>query len=175
MEYSGLSDEPKQYPYCCASMSKLLIDTIKTLLPQTPNVCYSIGSGTGFLEASVFMSSDGLLDIRGVEVSRAVNKYLPTDKSLSVMNTSSLHPEAKNAKVLLFVYPRDPVLVSRYIHSCDTHVLETVVWIGPRSDWDDYEKIIATPFFESVQVISDAGVAYYELLVHASRSAEKGV
>ena len=75
-------------------------------------------------------------------------------------NAASAHDDAAPVAGLLFVYPRSPALVSRYLRDFAAAWVETeveeaqrgmadcqgaAVWLGHRSDWPDF-----APCFESV-------------------------
>ena len=52
-----------------------------------------------------------------------------------------------DVKAWLFMYPRQPSLVLKYIEMLqakaerDASQLMLMVWAGPRADWSDYEEI----------------------------------
>ncbi|KAI0547792.1 hypothetical protein F4679DRAFT_553396 [Xylaria curta] len=131
-----LTNEPTRHAGCCLSLSEPLLATIKTLLDSIPHLdnkpepalILSIGSGTGLLEELlyVYLNDDDHVSINsnsaekwrveGVEVNPAVNIYLPEDRINHVLGTwAVLETRAREAMVLMFVYPRDGPLVRRYI------------------------------------------------------------
>ncbi|KAI1733462.1 hypothetical protein F4680DRAFT_441653 [Xylaria scruposa] len=137
-----LTNEPTRHPGCCLSLSEPLLATIRTLLDPIPHLdnkihngykrepalILSIGSGTGLLEellhvylnkgdhVSTNSSSAENWRVEGVEVNPAVNIYLPEDRINHVLGTwAVLETRAREATVLIFVYPRDGALVRRYL------------------------------------------------------------
>lgn len=70
----------------------------------------------------------------------------------------------------MFVYPRDPRLVSRYIERYGGENVEVVVWLGPRVDWVDYEASFRGSVFSDVRVLEGVGLEPYEIAVVARRS-----
>ena len=83
----------------------------------------------------------------------AVNKYLRPDFLYVVKGTWEFYPNADEAAVWLFVYPRDPRLLEKYLDSIDSSDERSgsvevegaekgphrVIWAGPRVDWEDYK------------------------------------
>ncbi|KAH8160302.1 hypothetical protein CIB48_g7937 [Xylaria polymorpha] len=103
-------------------------DGYRPELGPEPTLILSIGSGTGLLEkllddylsngdhASANFHSAHKWRVEGVEVNPAVNIYLPEDHINHVQGTwAVLETRAREAAVLMFVYPRDGTLVRRYI------------------------------------------------------------
>lgn len=80
-----------------------------------------------------------------------------------------LYARAQQAAAWMFVYPRDPRLVSRYIERYAAENVEVVVWLGPRVDWVDYEACFRGSVFSDVRVLK-AGLEPYEIAVVARRS-----
>ncbi|KAK1080852.1 hypothetical protein LTR33_005188 [Friedmanniomyces endolithicus] len=163
----GLSDEPKLFPDCCAGLSRPMLKTMASRLPQHPALVLSIGCGSGLLEGLLLLVTDEQVNVLGVEVASCVNKHLPERRLLRVQSTSSLHPEALLASTLLFVYPRQPTLLTRYMETFYQGALEQVVWLGHRSDWPEIEDVL-TPFFDEIEVVEGPGMMEYELLVFAT-------
>ena len=135
------------------------ISSIPDLSHQAQPICLSIGSGTGLLEALLQQqlnnnSSSEVTNrtflIRGVEVASAakVNCYLHGavfDVVPGAWATSkfALDPDVK---AWLFMYPRQPSLVLKYIdmlqaRAGDASQLTLIIWAGPRADWSEYEEI----------------------------------
>ena len=135
------------------------ISSIPDLSHQGQPICLSIGSGTGLLEALLQQQINSNRSsevtyrtflVRGVEVVSAakVNCYLHDDafdvvSGAWVTSESALDPDVK---AWLFVYPRQPSLVLKYIGMLQARAeldnqLMLIVWAGPRVDWSDYEEI----------------------------------
>ena len=176
----GIGDKPVHYADCCMAISRPLIRVVTDRLPRRPAMILSVGSGSGLLEAAILehgrneLAHDMLL--HGVEVPSCTNKYLPNDRLLRVPTSSTIHEDAASASALMFVYPRQVILVAAYLDTCKSGVLEQVLWLGHRSDWADYEELLST-HFKTLEYYEDAGVAEYELLVIAivPRAAEGNV
>ncbi|TKA80958.1 hypothetical protein B0A55_02398 [Friedmanniomyces simplex] len=151
-ELPRLSDKPKLFADCCAGLSRPMLKTLESRLPQHPATVLSIGCGSGLLEELLLCATDDKVNVFGVEVPAGVNKYLPQDRLLRVPCTASLHPEAWLASTLLFVYPRQPALLRRYAESFVHGALEQVVWLGHRSDWPEIQEVL-TPNFNKVEVV----------------------
>ncbi|KAF2182896.1 hypothetical protein K469DRAFT_711611 [Zopfia rhizophila CBS 207.26] len=156
-----LSDTPSVHPDSCLALSVPLLNHLRSLLSQEPDLVLSIGSGTGLLEYFLLnhaSASPQKLNILGVEVYPSPNIYLPPPHNLTVIGTWSLHPLAGKAKAWLFVYPKQVTLVERYLKVFGADSAEMVVWIGPRSDWDDYKHCFD----------EDQGRFYYEVEVRGA-------
>lgn len=167
-----LSKHPVHYPDCCIAISERLIQVLAKVLPNAPLWTLSIGSGSGLLEAMVLKYTEGKTDIRGVEVSPNVNKHLPESHMYSVTGTWALSTQADSASAWLLVYPREPRLVSLYIESYRKSPIDCIVWLGPRSDWQDYEPVFLSSPFNAVSIEQDCGSAEYEIMAIARRSHE---
>lgn len=117
------------------------------------------------------------MQVYGVEVpgggdSTGLNRYLPPERRIVVDGSwdvldrngldkllleRDLHGLGANRAgldgdgdvVLMFVYPRLPSLVKRYLDVWigDRGRLGAIVWAGPRADWEDYRDI-----FEGLKV-----------------------
>ncbi|KAI0445171.1 hypothetical protein F4803DRAFT_508781 [Xylaria telfairii] len=103
-------------------------DGYRPALGSEPALILSVGSGTGLLEkllddylnngnhAQPNLPSARKWRVEGVEVNPAVNIYLPEDRINHVPGTwAVLETRAREAAVLVFVYPRHGALVRRYI------------------------------------------------------------
>ncbi|KAI3319876.1 hypothetical protein HD806DRAFT_251106 [Xylariaceae sp. AK1471] len=130
-----------------------------------PGLVLSIGSGTGLLEELLHtyltthvthdtqLLREGDRDnrcwrwrVEGVEVNSNVNVYLPEDRINHVPGTWAVlekkRTRARDAVVLLFVYPRDGALVRRYIDEFMTtstkgSAIESKSARGGESEGDD--------------------------------------
>lgn len=187
MDPPKLSDTPIRHPGYCLSISTKLIHTLTDILTTNvsdgqDNLVLSVGSGNGLLEAHLLnhLTSEPALHsrftVQGVEVRTSptaapVNKYLPEQNCTTVRGTWELSPLLSTADSLLFVYPRDPGLVRRYLESRPAS-LRVVVWLGPRADWDVFgECFQGLDGFGDVDVVegSDAGVAGFEMVAVVRR------
>lgn len=179
-----LGKTPIRHQDCCLSLSSELLDKLTRIFtgssssspdasPPSPPSVLSIGSGSGLLEAALLAhSSPGLIAIEGVEVQQQesqapVNKYLPEPFYHTVRGTRDVSPRLGDEDVsgLMFVYPRQPGLVSRYVKALEQmgSNVQGVVWLGPVADWEDFR-----PCFEglSIEIRSgpDAGLDGYEMM-----------
>lgn len=189
MDLPNLSDTPTRHPDFCLSISTKLLHTLTTILttngPDTNHdlLILSVGSGSGLLEAhllnhltSISGPSSTKFTLQGVEVRSSpttapVNKYLPEHHSTTVRGTWELSPLLEAADTLLFVYPRDPALVSRYL-SARPASLRVVIWLGPRADWEVFGGCFAgLEGFGDVDVVEgeSAGVADFEMVAVVRR------
>nr|POE88251.1 hypothetical protein CFP56_11480 [Quercus suber] len=164
---SPLTFEPQTFPDCCASISWPMIQALTIRLPASPKLVLSVGCGTGLLEAMLLQATEGRLDVRGVEVLSCRNKYLPSENFLQVATTRSIHCDAVMATTLIFVYPRELNLISRYLEACIGGAVEQVIWLSHRSDWPDAHNLLQT-YFSDLEYLEGPEVAGYELLVVAS-------
>ncbi|KAK7731812.1 hypothetical protein SLS53_008633 [Cytospora paraplurivora] len=187
MEPPRLSDTPQRYPDFCLSISARLTWALTNILtsacshPNAPkhNLILSIGSGSGLLEAhlqSLWSSSpSNNLFIEGVEVRTAeeappVNRYLSEEQYTTVRGTFEISPRLREASALIFVYPREPGLIHRYLHAAgkDTNSpLRAVVWLGPKADWDSFAECLrGVPGFGPVEIPTNVtcGLVEYEMM-----------
>jgi hypothetical protein len=81
-----------------------------------------------------------------------------------------LYSRAREAKGWMFVYPREPKLVSRYIETYGEGDVKIIVWLGPKVDWPDYEPCFRRSSFAELEVLEEDGLAPYEIAVVARRS-----
>jgi hypothetical protein len=136
-----ITSTPTRYPTCCASISTALLDLLDSVLPQPPRLTFSIGSGTGLLEA-LFLRQYPRRDdcFLGVDVTSdpPVNRFLPEKNASTVPGSWGVAKEADNALGLVFVYPRVPRLIAEYLRVATG--LVTVVWIGPRCDEEEFTR-----------------------------------
>ena len=163
MELPQLSNKPFHHPDCCASLSKDLIRfLIKVLQPATA-LTLSIGSGTGLLEG-LLLCHQPTLNLRAVEVSKDIPKYLATDKIEIVSGIWELCPSALEASSWIFVYPREPCLVKRYIEFYGQGKVNLVVWIGPRADFPVIGDLLLNTIWEE-QIVGTCGLSDYETMI----------
>ncbi|KAL4871290.1 hypothetical protein BDV12DRAFT_164551 [Aspergillus spectabilis] len=159
-----LSPSPEAIPNCCLSLSTTLLRYIYSLLPIHPSFTLSIGSGSGLLEALITHHHPDV-SIEGVEVHSSVNLYVAEQDMNTVSGTWDLLPRAAQAKAWMFVYPREPRIVIKYIEMYDGEV-EIILWLGPRADWADFEGC-----FEGFEVGFPEGVGMtdFEMLAVVRR------
>lgn len=162
-----LSEKAAVYSGCCLALSAPLLDHLGTLLPRAPSLILSIGSGYGLLEAYL-IAEPHLLHVVGVEVAPSSNKHLRTANHRTVHGTRSLEPLAAEAAAWLFVYPRRVGLVNEYLAQHHGAKLETILWIGPVLDWNDYQSCFAG-WDVRLQSANEVGGRAWELIAVARR------
>ena len=95
-----------------------------------------------------------------------INRYIAEEDMNVVGGAWGLYPGAQQAKAWMFVYPRDPKLVTHYINSYDQ--VELIVWLRPRVDWPDYEQRFGQSAFSKLTFL-DTGLTPYETMVVARK------
>ena len=105
----------------------------------------------------------------GVEVAPSSNTYLPATHHRTVHGSRFLDPLAAKADALLFVYPRRVALVSEYMAAPGCANLHTIIWAGPRADWDDYKSCFAAGWEVRTQSAQEVGGKAWDLLAVARR------
>lgn len=164
-----LTNRPKYYADCCASLSSVLISTIAQVLPPKPSYTVSIGSGSGILEALILQNRDEL-DLEAVEVSACLNQYLPEEKMTVVLGTWDLCPAVGNAAAWMFIYPRDIFLMCKYLRTYALTCVELLLWLGPRVDYHSIE--ISIPKKDWRMEVIEECTSEYEMLVIWRRELE---
>ncbi|ORY58385.1 uncharacterized protein BCR38DRAFT_413256 [Pseudomassariella vexata] len=181
MSLPDVGDDPKQYSDCCLSISATILEALTQTLKDATGaglgLVLSVGSGSGLLEALLLSkwqaSGDCKLSIQGVEVGTGVNKYLPEDCYSTVKGTWQLSSHATDATALMFVYPRSPELVSRYLQSSampGSHV-QAALWLSHKSDWASFKQCFErVPGFRAVELVEESGLLEYEMLAVIRRA-----
>lgn len=192
MDLPKLHPTPTRHPDLCLSISTRLLQTLTDILTTTDggpdnkeNLILSVGSGSGLLEAHLQnhlaslagLSADTHFTVKGVEVTApaAVNKYLPAPQAPTVRGTWEVSGLAEAAHTLMFVYPRDPRLVDRYLEmaaAAADRPLRVVFWLGPRADWDVFGGCFTgLEGLGEVEVLegTGAGVAEFEMVAVVRR------
>ena len=168
MKLPQLSDVAAHHPGCCCSLSETLIAKIASLLPTELGLALSIGSGTGLLEA-LLLAYRPSMNLRAVEVSNAVNTYLPEDLIETVNGTWDLCNSAHDAGSWIFVYPREAGLIKKYAQAFGQGSTKQVIWIGPLADLREIQDICLPSAIWKQEVIKDSGLSEYEIMVLWSR------
>ena len=168
MKLPQLSDVAAHHPDCCCSLSETLIAKIASLLPTKLGLALSIGSGTGLLEA-LLLAYRPTMNLRAVEVSNAVNKYLPEDLMETVNGTWDLCNSAHDAGSWIFVYPRESDLIKRYAQVFGHGNTKQVIWIGPLADLPEIQDTYCPSAIWKQEFIKDSGLSEYEIMVLWSR------
>lgn len=113
--------------------------------------------------------------IEGVEVcSHPGPQHLSPDQIHFVNGIRDLCPKAREATAWLWVYPRHPELFQLYLDKCAGGVVESILWLGPKRDWLDYEQILnyqkAQGWRQAVVIDGETGIlAEYEIAVLINR------
>jgi hypothetical protein len=165
-----LEPTPKRFPDCCLGISNTLITHLASILPENPDFTISIGSGSGLLEGLITYSNKNV-PVQGVEVDSSINRYIAEEDMNVVGGGWGLYPSAQQAKAWMFVYPRDPKLITKYMDSYGDQAVEMIVWLGPRVDWPDYESCFCKSTFSELNVLDNIGLTPYETAVVARRTS----
>ncbi|KAI7773290.1 hypothetical protein LA080_011353 [Diaporthe eres] len=182
MDLPKLNDTATRHLDFCLSISTKLIHILTSILttngPQrNDNLVLSVGSGSGLLEAHLLKHLTSLpectstftiqgLEVRSPPTAAPVNKYLPEQHSATVRGTWERSPLIDVADTLLFVYPREPDLVTRYL-AARSASLRIVLWLGPCADWEVFGGCFqGLEGFGDVEIIEggSAGVAEFEMI-----------
>ncbi|MCJ1333467.1 hypothetical protein MMC10_010166 [Thelotrema lepadinum] len=173
--FPALTTKPQHHPDCCLSLSTPLITYLLSHIRSLNPKVLSIGSGSGLLETHLQAAANPSLNLIGVEVgTESPNKYLPLEATFHVKGTWEVCPEARQAGAWLFVYPRDPRLVNRYLDEVMANrsgerlaigFPGSIVWAGPRADWDIFEKCFVRDGLRRVALSTgaEAGLVEYEM------------
>jgi hypothetical protein len=164
----SLPAKPTVHPGCCLALSAPLLAHLDTLLPPSPHVALSVGSGYGLLEA-LLLAEPYRRNIIGVEVQPSSNQYLPASHHRTVPGTRFLEPLAAESTAWLFVYPRRVGLVNEYLATYGKGKLEKVIWIGPTADWEDYRGCFERPWDVLITAADKVGGRAWELVVVATK------
>lgn len=165
-----LTDRPSVYSGCCLALSTSLVAYLRSLLPPSPALTLSIGSGFGLLEA-ILIAVPHQSRVIGVEVEPSPNIYLPAQNHRIVHGTRFLEPLAAEAFVWLFIYPRRAGLINEYMAIYGSEGVQKIVWVGPQADWDDYKDCFSTDWSVCVQGADLVGGRAWELVAVAERTA----
>lgn len=139
-----------------------------SLLPKKPGFTLSVGSGSGLLEGLI-AHNDHRLSAQGVEVTSTVNRYVAEEDMHVVSGGWGLCSNAQHAAAWMFVYPRDPNLITKYIDTYGDDAVEMIVWLGPRVDWADYEPCFRHSSFYDLSFPENVGLTPYETVVVARK------
>ncbi|CEN62432.1 hypothetical protein ASPCAL09066 [Aspergillus calidoustus] len=165
MALPSLTQTPTLYPNCCLSLSTPFLTHLASLLPTHPHFTLSIGSGSGQLEALITTNHRDVR-IEGVEVNSSVNLYIEEQDMNFVTGTWELCSRAAQAKAWMFVYPREPKLLMKYIETYGGGEVAEILWLGPKVDWSDYEGCFEQSGFKDVGIYEggNIGGAEFEVL-----------
>ena len=127
-----------------------------------------MGSGPGLLEALLLHQYPHRADAKsffGVEVlsQTPVNRYLPEDNLIVVPGTWAVANQAQAAAACIFVYPRQPSLVAEYLSRGAR--IQTVIWIGPKGDKDEYYERLAEWGTEDAMAVEGIALGESEAMV----------
>ncbi|KAI8943353.1 hypothetical protein NX059_001370 [Plenodomus lindquistii] len=164
-----LTPDPIAYSGCCLALSKPLVDYVSTLLPPPPSFALSIGSGFGLLEAHLATGAYNVYVV-GVEVAPSSNVYLCEQHHRVVSGSRFLDPLAAKATAWLFIYPRRVGLVHEYLLEYGGLAVDTVIWAGPKADWDDYKDCFTVSWEVDVHSADEIGGRAWELVAIAKKA-----
>lgn len=163
-----LTSTTTAYHGCCLALSTPLVTHLASLLKPPPHLTLSVGSGYGLLEA-LLLSPPYSLNIVGVEVQPSSNRYLPPTNHREVAGSRSLHKLAGEAEVWMFVYPRRVGIIEEYLEEYGHQKVQVLVWVGPRSDWEDYKDIFGKEWKVHVKGADEVGGRAWEMIAIARR------
>lgn len=164
-----LGSSPKRFPDCCLAISSTLITHLGSILPKKPEFTLSVGSGSGLLEGLIVHCNEGV-SVEGVEVDSTINRYIAEEDTNVVGGGWGLCSNAQQASAWMFVYPRDPKLITKYIDTYGDQRVELIVWLGPRADWPVFEPCFRQSSFSELSFL-DVGITPYEAAVVARSSS----
>jgi hypothetical protein len=164
----SLTDKAALYSGCCLALSTPLLDHLHSLLPASPRLSLSVGSGFGLLEA-LLLAEPYCSRVVGVEVEPSSNLYLPPTHHRIVHGSRFLEPLAAEAPTWLFIYPRRVGLLAEYMSEYGRGQVDRIVWAGPQADWDDYKACFGEEWTVQTQSADEAGGRAWELLAVAYR------
>ncbi|PYH89578.1 hypothetical protein BO71DRAFT_336368 [Aspergillus ellipticus CBS 707.79] len=172
MDLPAISDQlspvPQAFPDCCLGISTTLIAHLASRLPTHPAYTVSVGCGSGLLEALIAHRHPDV-PVKGIEVASSINRYIAEEDMDVVGGTWDLHSSAPQAGAWMFVYPREPKLVAKYIATYGSEAVEAILWLGPRADWADYEPCFRSSPFSDLSLPDEVGLMPFEMLAVMKR------
>ena len=105
------------------------------------------------------------MNLRAVEVSKAVNKYLPGELMETVNGTWDLCNLAHDAGSWIFVYPREVGLVKKYAQVFAQGGTKQVIWIGPLADLREIHDTYLPSAIWRREILENCGLSEYEIMV----------
>lgn len=120
---------------------------------------------------ALIVHNNGHLSVQGVEVASTVNRYISEEDMHVVGGGWGLTSSAQRAAAWMFVYPRDPRLVTKYVDTHGNDSVEVIIWLGPRVDWVDYEPCFRRSSFSDLTFPEDIGLTPYETMAVARKSS----
>lgn len=185
MELPPLSDDALRHPDFCLSISSGLVHLLSSVFNSCtsdtqPTLVLSVGSGSGLLEAHLdahwsedpdcYITMEGV-EVRAAEDAKPINKYLPEEKHSTVRGTWELSPRLAQAGALMFVYPREPGLVAKYLQASPDG-LNIAVYLGPKTDWENFEESFSNvPGFGKPEELQGFGMAEFEMMAYIRKEA----
>lgn len=163
-----MSNIENKNDHCCCSFSETLIHTLGSLLPRSPAVTISVGSGHGLLEFSLLRKFPETT-LHAIEVTRIQPQYLPESRVHYVNSSLEIWSGAAYAQLWIFVYPRDFNLIKQYLETYASGEVKKIVWIGPKADQAIFESVLDANGWET-RVIEDSGLPEYECFLLGQRS-----
>jgi hypothetical protein len=182
----------RHFPECCLSLSTSFLTHFSTQLPRN-GLVLSIASGSGLFEACI-QHANSDISVEGVEVRTSaresstgesqgseeqpssVNRFLSPSAVHIVNGSWELCRRAEDAHVWLFVYPRQPALVSAYMRSFERGRVGMAIWLGARADWDDFADCFTAIGFDlEIQQHQECGLVEYEMMVVARKRGLEGL
>lgn len=151
-----LQEEASKYYGSCTFISPSLINALRSLLPRKPGLTLSIGSGIGLVEAFTIQHDSHLIECVEVPALREERKYVDEASMHYVRGTWDTSDRARDAVAWLFLFPRDPVLITKYVERYIHGGLRSILWIGPAGDAAEMRTAVQDPAFHLSDTDLDA-------------------
>lgn len=138
-----LTKQPSRYPGSCIFLSTDVVGLFCSAIPPKPSMTLSVGSGTGLLEAIVGKAKPTCtIECVEVESLRTEGKYVAQNRFHYVQGTWATCQRAQYASMWLFVFPRDPKLLKKYVDLNGDGQVRSILWLGPREDWPMFKDAV---------------------------------
>ena len=88
---------------------------------------------------------------------------------LRVQSTRDVHEDALLAEALIFCYPRNILLLEKYLTTFVIGALHKVIVLTLRDDYTRLEAILIS-FFDHVSIVSESGLPEFEVFAVATNA-----
>lgn len=88
---------------------------------------------------------------------------------LRVPSTRHVHEDAVLAEALMFCYPRNILLLEKYLTTFVTGALHKVIVLTHHDDYPSLKAILIS-FFDQVSILPNSGLPAFEVLVVATNA-----
>lgn len=145
-----LSNEPQKHHGSCTFLSTHIVELLSSMVPPKPLITLSVGSGICLLEALIMRKhASRILECVEVESLRGERKYVADERIHYVQGTWATSEHAQRAATWLFAFPRDPLLLKKYVDAYGDGQVRSILWLGPREDWPLFRDAIQHEKFNS--------------------------